>query len=671
LPAEAYSNPEPDKLAGETVLPTFVIGLREGLEASLIVGIVAAFLAQQGRRDALKWVWVGVILAVVLCAGAGVALNELGKELPQAQQEGLETVVGVIAVGAVTWMIFWMKSHGRMLAKDLRDNTAAALATGSVMGLVVMAFLSVLREGLETAVFLLAAFNSALNPTTAAGGAILGLIVAVAVGYGIYKGGIELNLTRFFKVTGVLLAFVAAGVLSRALHTAHEAGWFNGFQTRAVDLTPIVKPGTVTDSLFNGIVGLTATPTVGELAVYLLYLVPVIAFVLWPAGKPAKAKLSSPAASVTAAAIMLVGLILLATGCGSNSSSSTASTPGTKSVAFTISDEGCNPATMKLGSGPTTFHITNSGSSAVTELELLQGSRIVGEAENVAPGIPGKFTVTLQPGGYSVSCPNGTKTSSGAITVSGQSQAASAADDTALATYRKFLIEQTALLTASTKQFTDAVIAGDTAKAKELFASTRAHYEAVEPVAEAFGNLDPRIDARVNDVAKGDAWTGFHKIEQALWKKNSLAGMAPIAKQLQGDVEDLQNRVKTVALEPAQIANGAVDLLGEVAKSKITGEEDRYSHTDLSDFKANIQGAQAAFVAVTPILAVHNAALVKQINEEFANTYTALKPYETSSKVNNGFITYTDLTAADKKKLSAQVNRLAEPLSQVPAKVVG
>src|SRR4051794_2006635 len=264
------------------MLPTFVIGLREGVEASLIVGIVAAFLRQEQRTDALRYVWLGVGVAVVLCLGVGVALQLVDQELPQRQQEGLETVIGLAAVGMVTFMIVWMRRHARGLRRDLESSAASALAQGSVAALVGMAFFAVLREGLETAVFLLAAFQSAANPAAAGFGALLGVLLAVAIGYGIYRGGIKLNMARFFKLTAFVLVLVAAGLLAMAAHTAHEAGWLNLLQDQALDLTWLVDPGTVTSSLLTGMLGLQPQPTVAEVLVYLLYAIPMGAYVLWP-----------------------------------------------------------------------------------------------------------------------------------------------------------------------------------------------------------------------------------------------------------------------------------------------------------------------------------------------------------------------------------------------------
>ena len=188
--------------------------------------------------------WIGVAIAVALCLGIAVLLEVVGEQLPQQEQEGLETVIGLIAVSAVTYMIVWMRRNARGIKAALEGRRRARWPRGSAMALVAMAFLAVLREGFETSVFLLAAFQDATDTTAAGAGAVIGLVAAIAIGVGIYRGGVRINLNRFFRITGLILVFVAAGLLSTSLHTAHEAGWFNGMQGQAVDLTWLVQPGT-------------------------------------------------------------------------------------------------------------------------------------------------------------------------------------------------------------------------------------------------------------------------------------------------------------------------------------------------------------------------------------------------------------------------------------------
>jgi high-affinity iron transporter len=264
------------------VLPTFVIGLREGLEASLIVGIIAAFLIQQGKRDALRAMWIGVALAVGLCAGAAIVLEAVGSSLPFKQREMLEGTLALIAVAGVTYMIVWMRRHARDLKRSLEEHAESALLAGSTMALVGMAFFAVLREGLETAVFMLAAFQSSSNPAATGVGAILGVATAIVLGYALYRGGVRINLARFFRITGFVLVLVAAGLLSSAVHEFAEAGVVTVLQSSAFDLSWLVNPGTVQASLLTGMLGLQPVPNVAEVLVWLAYAIPMGAYVLWP-----------------------------------------------------------------------------------------------------------------------------------------------------------------------------------------------------------------------------------------------------------------------------------------------------------------------------------------------------------------------------------------------------
>jgi high-affinity iron transporter len=284
------------------LIPTLVIALREGVEASLIIGIIAAFLVKEGRRDALRQMWLGVGIAIVLCMGVAVLLRVVGQDLPERGQASVETAVGLIAVAAVTYMIIWMRRHARGIKSVLEGDVATALAAGSTTALVAMAFLAVLREGFETSAFLLAAFQDTADTTAAGAGAVIGLFAAIGIGIGLYRGGVRINLSRFFRITGLVLVFVAAGLLATAVHTAHEAGWLGGLQAQAIDLSWLVQPGTVSGSLLTGMLGLQPQPTVGEALVYVLYALPMALYVLWPdrlrpRRRPSRVRRTAPAES--------------------------------------------------------------------------------------------------------------------------------------------------------------------------------------------------------------------------------------------------------------------------------------------------------------------------------------------------------------------------------------
>jgi iron uptake system component EfeO len=353
----------------------------------------------------------------------------------------------------------------------------------------------------------------------------------------------------------------------------------------------------------------------------------------------------------------------LLSACGGSSSDSDA-------VKVGISDRGCSPAVLKINSGATDFEVSATGSGKVTEYEILDGTRILGERENIAPGITSKFSLNLEPGEYVSYCPHGKGNEYGKVIVSGKGATgvtSGGSKDLAAATagYKKYINSQTDELVKRTTAFVAAIKAGDTAKAKSMFASTREPWEAIEPVAESFGNLDPIVDARENDVEKGAEWTGFHRIEKTLWEDNTTKGLNGYADQLLDNVKELQAKAKDLTYKPVELANGSTGLLDEVSKSKITGEEDRYSHTDLWDFAANVDGSHTAYKFLRPAVADKDPQLAKRIDAQYAKLDSTLAAYRTE----NGFVLYTKLTPADTKKLSQSIDALGEPLSQVASKV--
>ena len=275
------------------MLVAYLIMLREGIEAALIVGIIAGYLKQTGRGQWMPFVWLGVSLAIVLCLVVGVALDLTTGEFPQREQEFFEGVVALAAVTILTSMVFWMKKAARSIKRELHHSVDAALRPGDRQGwaLVGMAFLAVGREGLESVFFLLAIFQQSIGlavPT----GALLGLLSAVGVGVAITYGGMKIDLRRFFRWTGAFIIFVAAGLLAGAVRAFHEAGLWNGLQERAFDLSNSLPADGVAGTLLSGLLGYQDTPTVGEVLAWALFLVPALLFFFTqsrprPAARPA------------------------------------------------------------------------------------------------------------------------------------------------------------------------------------------------------------------------------------------------------------------------------------------------------------------------------------------------------------------------------------------------
>lgn len=273
------------------MLVAYLIMLREGIEAALIVGIVAGYLKQTGRSRFMPAVWAGVVLASLICLGLGIAMNAAEAEFPQRQQEMFEGAVALVAVGVLTSMVLWMKRAAKTIRSELHGSVEAALArrSGGAMALVLMAFFAVGREGLESVFFLLATFQQDLGwgPPV---GALLGVLSAVAFGAAVTYGGYRLDLRRFFSWTSGLIVFVAAGLLAGALRAFHEAGLWNGLQGRAFDLSAVLPADGTFGTLLSGIFGYQDAPTLGEVAVYLAFLIPA----LWLLFAPSRSVLATP-----------------------------------------------------------------------------------------------------------------------------------------------------------------------------------------------------------------------------------------------------------------------------------------------------------------------------------------------------------------------------------------
>jgi len=349
---------------------------------------------------------------------------------------------------------------------------------------------------------------------------------------------------------------------------------------------------------------------------------------------------------------------------------------GSGAITVTSSNAACSVSATKVPSGPLSFKVKNTGSK-VTEFYLYaeDGLRIVGEVENVGPGLTRDLVLTAQPGTYVTACKPGMvgKGIRAAFTVtdSGKDTAIKGVDqatiDTALSQYAAYVKDQTGQLVPLTEQFVAAYKAGDDAKARTLFPQARSHWEGVETVAESFGDLDPKTDLREADLEPGQKWTGWHAIEKDLWPPASgYQAFTPTertfyADDLMKNVNTLNTRVQTLTYTIDQIANGSKGLLDEVATGKITGEEDIWSHTDLWDFQANVDGAKVGYETLKPLLDVKDKAL----SEKLATRFAALQKLLDQYRKGDGFVFYDTVTEPQRKELSDAVNALSEPLSKM------
>ncbi|MEU6281447.1 iron uptake system protein EfeO [Streptomyces sp. NPDC047028] len=345
-----------------------------------------------------------------------------------------------------------------------------------------------------------------------------------------------------------------------------------------------------------------------------------------------------------------------------------------EAIKVTAADSTCGTSAKSVPAGQVTLKIQNTGSKA-TEVEILfPDDRIVSEKENIGPGTKYTLTAEVKAGSYEIACRPGMKGHGvrQKLTVTGGHATAERdpALDKAVAAYREYAQEQADATIPKVETFAKAVEAGDLDAAKKAYAPSRVGWERTEPIAESFGDIDPKTDTRADGLEKGQKWTGWHALEKALWQDKKIGpAQKTLAAQLVTDLKDWQQRVGKAEITPTSMANGAKELLDEVATGKVTGEEDRYSHTDLSDFKANVEGAQKAYELLKPVAAKNDPELTKELDKQFSALNTQLDTYRTG-KSSDGFVSYDKVTEAQRKQLSDAVNALAEPLSKLAAAVV-
>ena len=381
---------------------------------------------------------------------------------------------------------------------------------------------------------------------------------------------------------------------------------------------------------------------------------------------------------LTAMIALMTGAVIVAAGCSSSASKSkTESDTGkTTTVAVSLTPQGCAAKPAKVATGGVQFNVTNKNASAVTEAELRtsDGSKILGEQENLTPGLSGGFELTLAPGSYELNCP-GASQEHWKFTVTGKSTGASWQSNPKLALavkgYTTYINQQTTELVSASQTFCQAIDAGNLGQAKILYPKARVYYEHIEPVAEIWGTLDTEIDGRwENPVTVQSQFIGFHRLEQLMWSDNTLKGAPALCSGLVKHEQQLLTLVKAAQYNPLELASGATDLVNEAATAKISGEEERYSNTDLPVFKANVDGAMEVVTLLTPYLQKKDPSLLTQIKQRDAAVLTALSKYQASPGYDDtGYVEYSTVLDTGRKQLSTSVNAFAEALSKVSVQV--
>ncbi|MGW2930388.1 iron uptake system protein EfeO [Streptomyces sp. NPDC001156] len=342
-------------------------------------------------------------------------------------------------------------------------------------------------------------------------------------------------------------------------------------------------------------------------------------------------------------------------------------------IQVTATDSKCEVSKKEFPAGHVELAVENKGAK-VTEVYLLfPDDRIVAERENIGPGTKQTVTAEVKAGDYRVACKPGMKGKGIRQDLTATGGAAAKRNpklDAAVAAYRAYAQDQADETLPRVETFAKAIKDGDVEAATKAYAPSRIGWERTEPVAESFGDIDPKVDTRADGLEQGQKWTGWHRLEKALWQDKKIgAEEKTLADRLVTDLKDWQTRVGKAEITPTSMANGAKELLDEVATGKVTGEEDRYSHTDLVDFKANVEGAQKAYELLKPAAQQNDAALTQELDKQFGALDTLLDKYR-SDKASYDFVSYDKVGKDDRKELSDAVNALAEPLSKLAAAVV-
>jgi iron uptake system component EfeO len=380
--------------------------------------------------------------------------------------------------------------------------------------------------------------------------------------------------------------------------------------------------------------------------------------------------------AAAAAALALVASACSSSGTSTGSDGTVADSGQSSTVKIDLTAQGCEPKPAKIPAGPIDFNVTNSGAGSVSEAELRTADlgKILGEQENLTPGLSGSFSLTLQPGTYKVSCP-GASQPRWTFTVTGKTTGPSWQSNPQLAAavqgYAGYVKQNTAGLISHTRAFCQAIDAGNLNQARMLYPRARVYYERIEPVAEVWGSLDTQIDGRwENPVTVASQFTGFHKLEQLMWQDKTLAGAPKLCAGLIMNEQQLLTLVGNAQYNPLELASGATDLVNEAATGKISGEEERYSSTDLPVFAANMEAAMKLVSLLQPYLQHKDPdalALIKQRNDAVTSQ---LAHYQASPGYDGtGYVDYSTVTKAERRQLSAAVNALAEALSTLSARV--
>ncbi|MER7578657.1 iron uptake transporter permease EfeU [Kitasatospora sp. NPDC097691] len=691
----------------DEAFPSFLIGLREGLEAGLIVSILVATLVRAGQKGRLPQVWTGVAAALALSLSFGAVLTFTAANLSGRAQEAFGGVLSLIAVGFVTAMVFWMRRSARTLSAELKEKVRASLAMGAG-ALVLTSFLAVAREGLETSLFLWTNVRTAGESTGPLIGAAVGLLLSTGLCWGLYRRALTMNLTRFFTVTGAGLIVVAAGVLGYGLRDLQESGLVGGRGTYAFDLSGHLDASSWYATLVQGTLNLTVTMTVLQVVGYVAYLGIVMTMfiegVRGGAGRPA----TTPAAGSTAgsAAASAAGSGAAAPGdeaapvdgkpqsarpgrprwvlptalvavpvvvAGAVIAISDGKPDGSATV--TVSERDCGKGFGTPRPGQQVFQMHNTGDK-VSEVYLVDPGTgaVYGEVEGLAPGTTRALTATIGSGDYAWRCvPTGGNTvTSAAVHISGGSEVKAvkpvAEDDLKgpLDSYRGYVDQGLATLMTQTQKLQTDVHSGDLATARADWLTAHLQYASLGAAYGTFADLDGKIDGRPDglpDKYRDPGFTGFLRLEYGLWHGQSAADLTPVADELAQNVAKLVHDFPAQDFDPADLPLRAHEILENTLQFELTGDTDMGSGTTLATAQADLAGTQELLTLLQPLLDERDPQLLVRVNAGMKRVGDLVA----AARTPEGWTPVDRLPADSRRQLDGATGQLLEDLAPIPA----
>ncbi|MFI9808402.1 iron uptake transporter permease EfeU [Streptomyces sp. NPDC052301] len=677
----------------DDAFPSFLIGLREGLEAGLIVSILVATLVRAGARSRLAQVWTGVLAAVAVALSFGAVLTFTAASMPQTAQEAFGGTLSVIAVAFVTAMVFWMRRSARSLSGELKEKVTGALAMGSGV-LILTSFLAVGREGLETALFLWTTARAAGESAGPLTGAGIGLVIAAGLCWGLYRRVLKINLTKFFTATGAVLIVIAAGVLGYGLRDLQEGGVLPGKAAYAVDLAGSVDAGSWYSTLVQGVFNLTPTMTWLQVVAYAAYLAVVMTLFVrgvratapGPAAeRPAKqpkqpaaerpAKQPKPARSgrrrpvwVVPAAVVAVPAVLA----GLVVAFSRPKPAGDQTVA--VSETECGKGFAAPEPGRRTFRMRNTGDKT-SEVYLVDPSTgaVYGEIEGLAPGTTRDLVATVAGGTYAWRCvpTGGRAVTSEPVSVSGGGAAKPVVpvseQDLAgpLKAYKAYVEQGLDSLVGQTETLAADIEADHLDKARTDWLTAHRTYASLGAAYGTFEDFDQKIDGRADGLPDGEHdkdFTGFLRLEYGLWHGRPAKELTGPAQQLATDAAGLRKAFPSQDFDPGDLPLRAHEILENTLQFELTGDTDEGSGTNLATADANLSGTRELLTVLKPLLATRAPRLLPTVDADVARVQKLLDAAHDGAH----WTPVGRLAAADKQRLDGATGQLLEDLAPVP-----